>query len=264
MHKKRLRRDYFLSTMQNCIQPPYSQNHFYLFDQTNMQKFQRNLHSTSHRQKSKRKYREVDDEPDCICSEAELDRQSPTKNHITSPVEQSSPKTADHISINKYHSELESPFTSNEKSAQIPQSDQSQIILSRLEKILDVCGELRTLAKDVESHFSEQPTTKTNDENSIKKSESEQTIIDIYKELDFQQTTTDINEQNAPPPYQHTNDTLSIHSDNPIMVRLPKFNSKSLNNPILCLGNKVINFNHLKSDNPQSRRYLFMFSKIIF
>jgi hypothetical protein len=218
VHKKRLRRDYFLSTMQNCIQPPYSENHFYAFDQTNMLKLQRSLHRNNY-SNPKRKYSEVygNNEPECICSETQFNQTSPSKRNIPSPIEQSSPKTADHISINKYHDEQKSPSLVDDKSEidiQYQSSEQSHRILSRLEKILNLCGELRSLAKDVEDHLHQKTTSSldNNEKNQIKKSQSEQTIIDIYKELEIQQTINDINEKNAPPPYQHANETSSIHS----------------------------------------------------
>jgi len=196
VHKKRLRRDYFLSTMQNCIQSPYSQNHFYAFDQTNLLKLQRNLrsidtdnahyHPTNYFP-SKRKYSEdYHNETECICSETQLNRTSPSKKHLPS-----SPKTADHISINKYH---------NEQKPDIDQSieeQKSHKVLSRLEKILNLCGELRSLANDVEIHLNEQ---------SIPKPTS--------SEINDQDHTTGqtINETIASPPYRTTNDTSSIHS----------------------------------------------------
>jgi hypothetical protein len=200
IHKKRLRRDYFLSTMQNCIQPPYSQNHFYAFDQLNMLKLQRNYYLNS-----KRKYSEIyddddDDEPEYISSEIDLNQISPSK----------SPKTADHISINKYHDEIKSPLISDEKFE--IEKQQSQIILSRLEKILNLCGELRSLANDVENHLN-QKQLDINETNQLEKSESEQTIIDIYEELEIQQVIDDINEKNDPLPYQIMNDISSIHSE---------------------------------------------------
>jgi len=212
IHKKRLRRDYFLSTMQNCIQPPYSQNHFYAFDQLNMLKLQRNFHRNNYLN-SKRKYSEIynndDDEPEYISSEIDL---LLSKKPIISP-----PKTADHISINKYHDELIDPFISDDK----PEIDlsiekkQSERILSRLEKILNLCGELRSLANDVENHLNEKQTIllDINETNQIEKPESEPTIIDIYKELEIQQVINDINEKNALPLYETTNDITSIHSE---------------------------------------------------
>jgi hypothetical protein len=208
VHKKRLRRDYFLSTMQNCIQSPYSQNHFYAFDQTNLLKLQRNLRSIDTEKASKRKYSEdYHNEPECICSETQLNRTSPSKKHLTP-----SPSTADHISINKYH---------NEQKPDIDQSieeQKSHKVLSRLEKILNLCGELRSLANDVEIHLNEQSISKTTSPEMNDQYESEQPITDIYKELEIQQTT---NETIASPPYRTTtNDTSSIHSGSNKSIQL--------------------------------------------
>jgi hypothetical protein len=180
--------------MQNCLQSPYSPNHFYAFDQRNMLKLQRNNYFNP-----KRKYSEVDEYPS-----SEID--PPSKKPLIS-----SPQTADHISINKYHDEIKSPFTSDEKS-------ESQKILSRLEQILNLCSELRSVANDVENHLNEKQTNLP-DINEKNQTESEQTIIDIYKELEIQQE----NENNvSPPPYQTTNDLSSIHSESnqshPLMV----------------------------------------------
>jgi hypothetical protein len=193
--------------MQNCIQPPYSQNHFYAFDQTNMLKLQRKLHRNKYFN-SKRKYSEVYDDNESV--ETQLNQPSSSKKHIASPIEQSLPKTADHISINKYHNEK----SEIDMSIQHQPSEQSHKILSRLEKILNLCGELRTLAKDVENHLNEKTTSSSDnhEKNEIKKSQSEPTIIDIYEELEIQQTINDIDEKNAPSPYQNINDISSIHS----------------------------------------------------
>lgn len=222
--------------MQNCIRPPYSQNHFYAFDQNNLLKLQRNLNSE--KPNYKRKY---DDEP-------ELNRTSSSKKLLTSPIEQSSPKTADHISINKYHNDRKTPSISDEK-PDIEQSIQNQTseqILSRLEKILNLCGELRSLAKDVEIHLHEQSISKTTSPeiNPIKEYDSEQTIIDIYKELEIQQTNTDNNEKNAPPPYQTTHDTSSIHSESHKSIQLMVcYSPNQINQLIKFLFSKP---NHLK------------------
>lgn len=95
IHKRRFRRDEFLSSMQNCLQPPFSSNHFYAFDQLNLLKLQ---------QKSV-------------------------------PVEDST----------------------------------SQTILNQLEKILELCGQLRSAVKDVECS-------------------DEKNIIDIHPELNREET----------------------------------------------------------------------------
>jgi hypothetical protein len=221
IHKKRLHRDYFLSTIQNSIQPPYSQNHFYAFDQLNLLKLQRNFHRNNSIN-SKRKYSDVyddDDESEYISSEIDLNQISSTsKKHISSP-----PKTADHISINKYHDEIKSLLISDDKPE--IENQESQVILSRLEKILNLCGELRSLANDVENHLNRKQTIllEINEENSIEKPESEQTIIDIYKELEIQQVIDDINEKNSPLLDQTMNDTSSIKSHQ-LMVCLLKLN----------------------------------------
>lgn len=165
--------------MQNCIQPPYSQNHFYAFDQYNLLKLQRNTCLNF-----KRKYSEVDDD-----DYPEIDLLS-SKKLIDSPLQ-----TADHITINKYHDEIEKP--------------ESEMILSRLEKILNLCEELRTLANDVENHLHEKQTNLLEMENT----EPEQTIIDIYKELEIEEVINEIDEKNVPLPYQTTIDTSSIHSE---------------------------------------------------
>jgi hypothetical protein len=156
--------------MQNCIQPPYSQNHFYAFDQYNLLKLQRkNL---------KRKYFEVDDdEEECISREIDLHQTpSSSKKQMNSPPE-------------------------------------SEMILSHLEKILNLCGELRTLANDVENHLHEKQT------NLIEKIESQPTIIDIYNEIEIEEVIKEIEEKNAPTLYH---DTSSIHSESdkshPLMV----------------------------------------------
>ncbi|CAF0874871.1 unnamed protein product [Rotaria sordida] len=233
IHKKRLRRDYFLSTMQNCIQPPYSQNHFYAFDQINMLKLQRNLHTNNYEKDNnqphhlrnydsdlKRKYFEIynDDKSQCHCSDIQYDQISLSKKqHLSSPIEQSSSKIIDHININKYHDELKNSFIFNEKfekdlTKENQTLEQSNIIISHLEKILNLCGELRTLAKDVENHLNDKTISSNmiNNKNPIDIPESDQTTTVT---IDIQQTINDINEKNASPPYQLTNDTLSIHSE---------------------------------------------------
>jgi len=200
IHKKRLRRDYFLSTMQNCIQPPYSQNHFYAFDQLNLLKLTRNNYSNS-----KRKYSDIydDNEPEYISSDIDPNQTSPVEKYNIF-----SPETADHISINKYHDQIKSPLISDEK-------QQSQIILSHLEKILNLCEELRSLANHVENHLNEKTIIlpDINEKIHLEKSASEQTIIDIYKELEIQQIINDINEKNDSLPDQIMNDISSIHSE---------------------------------------------------
>ncbi|UJR26828.1 hypothetical protein I4U23_008141 [Adineta vaga] len=235
VHKKRLRPDQFLSTMQNCIQPPYSQNHFYLLDQANMLKFQRNLHlNTEQSMNFKRKY--SDDDISRHCSEMEMNQ--------TSPFEQSLPKTADHISINKYHYESKSPSIfknklENDQSIDRQNSEQSHVILSRLEKILDLCGELRSIAKDVELHLNEQSISKTTAiEINEKELDSEQTIVDIYKELENQQTSMkNTHEQTAPPPtYQSTNDISSIHSESNKSIQLIQTESFKTKSPNLRIS----------------------------
>ncbi|CAF3481147.1 unnamed protein product [Adineta steineri] len=230
IHKKRVHRDNFLSTMQNCIQPPYSQNHFYAFDQINMLKLQRNFHK-------KRKYSE--DDRECNYSEIQFDQTS--KKYIASPLEQSLPKTADHISINKYDNERKNSLIFEQKPEFQPliskqKSDQSELILSHLEKILNLCGELRTLAKDVEIHLNEQTTLKTisieiNEKDHTKEYDSEQTIIDIYKELENQQIN---NEKDfSLLPYEHTHDTLSIHSESNKSIQLMQTESFKTKSPSL-------------------------------
>lgn len=124
---------------------------------------------------SKRKYSNDDDE-----SEIDINQRISLskKAHISPPL-----KTADHISINKYHQEIDN----NDK-------NQSQLILSNLEKILNLCTELRTLANDVKSHLNEK-----------------QSILSEDKSTDIEKPT--------PPSYQSIEDTLSIHSESqPIMV----------------------------------------------
>ena len=192
--------------MYNCIQPPYSPNHFYAFDQYNLLK----LHGNNYLH-SKRKYVEIDDnDPN------KLDYLDTTNdfNHATSSIKQTSPllQTADHLSINKYHDQIEHPSVVDEK-------PQSEIILLRLEKILNLCGELRTLAGDIETHLHEKQQTEIDPRE---KNQSEQTLIDIYKELETQQIIEEIEEKNAPPPYPTTNEISSIHSEStkshPLMV----------------------------------------------
>ena len=200
--------------MQNCVQPPFSPNHFYAFDQFNLLKLQQTNYSNA-----KRKYSDLydHDEPEYISTEDDFDQtpppSPPLRNQITSPL-----KTADHIRIDKYHDQIETPVAVDEK-------PESEIILLRLEKILNLCGELRSLASDIENHLHEkQPnSSEIHEKSPVKKNESEQTLIDIYKELEYQQTIKDIEEKNAPPPYQTANDdTLSIHSESikshPLMV----------------------------------------------
>ncbi len=194
--------------MQNCIQPPYSQNHFYAFDQLNMLKLQRNFHRNNYLN-SKRKYSEIyndddDDEPEYISSEIDL---LLSKKPIISP-----PKTADHISINKYHNEQKPDIDLS------IEEQKSHKVLSRLEKILNLCGELRSLANDVEIHLNEQSISKPTSPEINDQYESEQPITDIYKELEIQQTT---NETIASPPYRTTtNDTSSIHSGSNKSIQL--------------------------------------------
>ena len=250
VHKKRLRRDYFLSTMQNCIQPRYSQNHFYALDQINMLKLQRNFYLSSHkndchqeykRSNLKRKYfaNNNDDKLVCSHSETQLDQISSLENPIISPIEQFLPKTVDYISIDKSNDELKALPISNEKSetdlsTQNKKSEHSPMILSHLEKILNLCGELRSLAKDVESHLSQYTRSKMdspeiNKRKQIEIPDSEQTIVDIDKELEIPQTINDIVETNSPLSYQLSNDVSSIHSESgkshQLMVCLLKFNS---------------------------------------
>ncbi|CAF3346853.1 unnamed protein product [Rotaria socialis] len=245
IHKKRLRRDQFLSTMQNCIQPPYSQNHFYAFDQINMLKLQRSLHSTNdkHHTSLKRKYfdRYNDVQSQDDCSDIQPDQISLSKKYISSPHEQSLPKTADHISIDRYHNELKTPVSSNDKpeldfSVEHKKSEQSNLIVSHLEKILNLCTELRTVAKDVETHLNEQSSTKSNidDRNPIEICQSERTTIDIYQELDVQPTIND------PLPYEITNETLSIHSDSNKSHQLMPTESFKTKSPSLTTSNTAL------------------------
>ena len=185
--------------MNNCIQPPYSPNHFYAFDQYNLLKLQGK--SAWH---SKRKYSEIDD---INIEDAAFDRtSSPSNKEITPPL-----RTADHLSINKYHQPIDSSIVMEDK-------PESEIILLRLEKILNLCRELRTLASDIEHHLHDKQV------NSLEKSQSEQTLIDIYKELETQPMIDEIEEKNAPPPYQTTSEISSIHSESikshPLMVCL--------------------------------------------
>lgn len=195
VHKKRLHCDRFLSTMQNCTQLPYSQNHFYAFDQANMVKLQRNIHSNL-----KRKYFDScnDDKSQYHCSDIQPDQRSPSKKHVASSIEQTSNKTIDHISVEKCQNEFKSD---NENQT----NEQSHFIVSHLEKILDLCTELRSLAKDVETNLNKQTTQKldTEEKNPTDASQSEPTTIDIYKELDV-------------PPINNEpliNDIVSLHSE---------------------------------------------------
>ena len=210
VHKKRLRRDRFLSNLQHCLQPPYSANHFYAFDQINLLKLQRNLEHENCPPSIlpttpsflKRKY-----------SDENVTR-SDRHQERASPFKRSSPQTADHVSLNRYAQRelVDEPDVDNEKT-DASLNPTSAVILSRLEKILNLCGELRSLAKDVEQQVNsvatvpEQTVSKetlpmVNDND---RSNSEQTLIDIYKELETQQT--------SPPSYQPTNEMSSLHSD---------------------------------------------------
>lgn len=187
--------------MYNCIQPPYSPNHFYAFDQYNLRKLQGNNYIHS-----KRKYLEIDDnEPEYPDTRYDLNQTTPSSKRTSPPLQ-----TADHLSINKYHDQIESPIVVDENPSS--SSRPSETILLRLEKILNLCGELRTLASDIESHLHEKQ----------EKDQSEPTLIDIYKELETQQLIDEIEEKNAPPPYQITDEMSSLHSESnkshPLMV----------------------------------------------
>lgn len=200
--------------MNHCIQPPYSPNHFYAFDQYNLLKLQ-----GKNAWHSKRKYSEIDDgnELDYINVEDVFDRTS-------SPL-----RTADHLSIHKYHQPIDSPIVMEDK-------PESEIILLRLEKILNLCGELRTLASDIEHHLHDKQVNslEKNDLNPIERSQSEQTLIDIYKELETQQMIDEIEEKNTPPPYETIEEISSIHSESikshPLMVCLMRMFGFFLNN----------------------------------
>jgi hypothetical protein len=170
----------------------------------------------------KRKYPQADMTVDCNCSDTQLNRTSPSKRPMASR-----PRTADHVSLNKYPREDRSPSLTHQAMDPISEKEfdqektdssnqpTSQNILFRLEKILNLCGELRSLAKDVEQHVnavtpSHDPTT----EKELTKSESEAAIIDIYQELNMQPTNHASEEKN---------DHDSVHSDShqshPLMVR---------------------------------------------
>lgn len=156
---------------------------------------------------------------------------------MASPPDGSRPRTADHVSPNKYLREDRSPSLTRQAIDPISEkelepektepSDQatSQNILFRLEKILNLCGELRSLAKDVEQHVN--AVTPSHDQSTKKeltKSDSEAAIIDIYQELNMQPTNRESEEKIAPPSYTNTNDGDSVHSDShqshPLMVRV--------------------------------------------
>ena len=185
----------------------------------------------------KRKYPLTDTTADCDCSDTQLNQTSPRKKPMASPPDGSRPRTADHASPNKYPREDRSPSLTHQAIDPISEkelnqektepSDQptSQNILFRLEKILNLCGELRSLAKDVEQHVNAvTPTHEQTTEKELAKSDSEAAIIDIYQELNMQPTNQENAEKNAPPPYTNTNDGDSVHSDShqshPLMVRL--------------------------------------------
>ncbi|CAF1583033.1 unnamed protein product [Adineta ricciae] len=234
VHKKRFRREDFLSTMQNCIQPPYSQNHFYALDQVNMLKLQRSFRFVREKPVNfKRKY--SDHEIDFHCSEMEINQRS--------PFEQSLPKTADHISINKYHQQSISPSVFDnqleaDSNIEKQKPEESHVILSRLEKILDLCGELRTIAKDVELHLNEHSISKTtsieiNEHDQQKELDSEQTVIDIYKELEQRPAASleDAQKRNTPPQYQSTHDTLSMRSESDKSIQLMQSESFKTKSP---------------------------------
>lgn len=196
--------------MHHCLQPPYSPNHFYAFDQYNLLKLQGN-----HAWHSKRKYSEI--EFDYVnMDDADNRTSSPTNKEITPPLQ-----TADHLNITKYHQAIDSPIVVDDK-------PESEIILLRLEKILNLCGELRTLANDIEHHLHDKQgnSLEKNEVNPIEKSQSEQTLIDIYKELESQEMIDAIEERNAPPPYRTTEEILSSHSESvkshPLMVCVMK------------------------------------------
>ena len=98
-------------------------------------------------------------------------------------------------------------------------SDQptSQNILFRLEKILNLCGELRSLAKDVEQHVNavtpshDQPTEHV--DTQAENEESEAAIIDIDQELNMQPMNQESEERNDPPAYTGNADEDSVRSD---------------------------------------------------
>ncbi|CAF1555033.1 unnamed protein product, partial [Adineta steineri] len=70
-----------------------------------------------------------------------------------------------------------------------------------------------------------------NEKDHTKEYDSEQTIIDIYKELENQQIN---NEKNfSLPPYEHTHDTLSIHSESNKSIQLMQTESFKTKSPSL-------------------------------
>ena len=116
------------------------------------------------------------------------------------------PPTADHVSPNG--SAQREPVDDKTDASLNPTS---AVILSRLEKILDLCGELRSLAKDVEQQVNSVATAP--EQTVSKDNDSEQTLIDIYKELETQQALARSEEGPTAPPYQSINEMSSLQSD---------------------------------------------------
>lgn len=233
VHKKRLRRDRFLSNLQHCLQPPYSANHFYAFDQINLLKLQRKL---EHEQ----------DPPSRLptSSSPSFVKRKYSDEHVThyeraSPFKRSWPQTADPLSPSRYAPReiVDEPDVNNEKT-DTSLNPTSAIILSRLEKILHLCGELRSLAKDVEQQVN---TVATVPEQTVSKatlpmmndndpSDSEQTLIDIYKELETQQSSPPTN-VHEPQPASQTNSRSNLRRPEDLCLCFLKsfFHKDSLN-----------------------------------
>jgi hypothetical protein len=153
-----------------------------------------------------------------------LDRMSPRKKPFILSNDQLLSTTAEHIHNDKYvdriHDDTLSQTTnesSHDKELDHSRTNQSahptsQTILLRLEKILNLCSELRTLAKDVEHHVSTTSKNIVSNVNEIDQTESKQTIIDIDKELNMQVTSIEANENDTRTMNTYVNDAVSDHS----------------------------------------------------
>ena len=163
----------------------------------------------------------------CDCQDIEPKKRQATSTFLPTPLE-----TADHISLNRYVDKVQLPFVIDpnndnrfDHDKTEPSSEpNSQLILDRLEKILNLCGELRSLAKDVEDPIDNATIP---DENNFEQveilpvnhSESEPTIININVELDTTSPAIQVEERKRIP-----TENVSIHTasdqSNSLMVRL--------------------------------------------
>ncbi|CAF0821214.1 unnamed protein product [Didymodactylos carnosus] len=302
VHKKKLRRDYFLTSMQGCFQPTYSRNSFYAFDAFNMNKLRRGLRleeqcdndnediyrerdfnerrqsrrnlriyqpsdsvDQSRDQRNKRKAeRNIENcRPECICSEIQLRKKQHRetigkKEHekIMTELHQQEAEcqlleccSKSCVEVNKinYLPNENSPTTVARETSVTPsikhkpnpgplegeitttsptrKTRTSQNMLMRLEKILGLCHELRTLAKDVETHVNvtneqsdKSPNTQIQSCKSTTSStkpnaandEDCQSQIDIGEEVNIQTDVTSMSSARSSPPVPTTTATTKI------------------------------------------------------